>query len=103
MNRALRRKVMKQSKGETLQRASEDILKELKEEQRRTINNGTIQIWFMDTALVLHRELKYGQQRCLKIMSAIDELAGEYLNDAPECIEKLHQLVKDEVGIDVKV
>lgn len=47
-------------------------------------------------ALALHREFHFGQQRIMKALEAVDQVAGE-LDGKP--MEEVVDLVDDEVGV----
>lgn len=79
--------------------STQDLLKIKQEafEMSRAEISDVSSTWLLAAfALALHRDFRFGQQRIMKALEAVDRVAGE-LDGKP--MEEVVQLVEDEAGV----
>ena len=96
MNRQQRRALSKTNLSEI--RAAEN---RIKKDQERVLNDGRAEAMFLISILVLHRDFKFGQQRCFSFMQKLDEFMEEWRNGLD--LESLRRQVEEELGIKVEM
>lgn len=98
MNRQLRHNQEHQKGAGT---AREEISEEILMQVEKQLNDGRVEAMMLCFALGLHKEFRFGKERCLKALKTVDDLMKPWISGQSD-LEDLRDRAIKEIGIDVK-
>ena len=96
MNRAERCRQARQKK-----QISNEIKKAVLRQAEQQFNDGRVEAILVCMTLALHQEFGFGRERCLRVLRAVDQMVGPWI-EGEESLDEIRQKVIDQVGIDIK-
>lgn len=98
MNRQLKRRQERLNGAGTVKKEiSEEILKQVEKQ----LNDGRVEAMMLCFALGLHKEFRFGKERCLKALKSVDDLMKPWISGKSDLTD-LRDRVINEIGIDVR-
>lgn len=98
MNRQLRHNQAHQKGAGT---ARKEISEEILMQVEKQLNDGRVEAMMLCFALSLHKEFRFGKERCLKALKTVDDLMKQWISGESD-LEDLRDRAIREIGIDVK-
>ena len=81
--------------------ARNEISEEILMQVEKQLNDGRVEAMMLCFALGLHKEFRFGKERCLKALKTVDDLMKPWISGQID-LEDLRDRAIREIGIDVK-
>jgi len=102
LSRTQRRKLDRElKKARTVEKIKDEVKRRAKEEIIDELENTRVEILMNCMVVALHREFGFGQQRCLRVLNAIDGMMV-LADEGKLTLETLRKMAEEESGIKVK-
>ena len=81
--------------------ARKEISEEILMQVEKQLNDGRVEAMMLCFALGLHKEFRFGKERCLKALKTADDLMKSWISGESD-LKDLRDRAIGEIGIDVR-